>query len=813
MKQETDNALFEKLLGNAESIDFLKLIKVFLSRWWWIVTSVVLAGIVCFLYLKIVTPLYIGSVTLKYTSKQSELDGLTGGNSPLMLGTGNIDYLTEKFNVRSPEVVKNALVKLNNPFSFYRLKAFRRVDVYPFQPIELEVLDFDADTYQYGIFTLDEELQLRYQVGANERLIPLKKRSVVTLPGLIFRVKEIHTAPGYLYEFSYNDPQRLTNQFVGRIDMEETEDAMPVMNLLFRHHNVDFTKDFLEKLVESYEENDLRQKQQSSDLTIHFIKDQVNIYSASLKEAARELELFKQKNQLLDVSSSALEITGKVRELEQRKNELEIQKAYISMLESNMGKTFETVDYLSVGLDGSTDAVLLSLLEGFNSLITQRKGLLQKYSPKSATVQNIDEQLNKFRSQILDNVALQKQKNNRTLSILSENIAILKRQFGQIPALEKNFIYLQSNFEVNKGIYSMLVNKEIESSIVRAGMLPSFRVITQFDTDKVSPKPTRIILIFLMGGLMLGLGLVWMARMLNSTFTDPSRIEQHPRVQLLGIVHHFPEKTSISPQDVTRFLHDRTVFTESLTALRTRISFSKTSLIKDNKPGQGKLLLITSEQAGEGKSFITVNLALSFSKIGKKVLIIGADLRKSRIHLYFRPEHPYGLSQYLEEPGDIKRLIYSSTQKNLDYIPAGPAPFNPAELMQNAVFEDILSYCRETYDYILLDTAPVGLVSDNIPLLRHADYVLFIVRWLYSNPDSFRLAGQLADEYALSEVSVIVNDFAPDNLYSSLITGSYYGSTYSHYQYNYGYNASGYLGNAQSRWKKMLGKIVNFKKK
>ncbi|HEV7346847.1 GumC family protein [Telluribacter sp.] len=808
MKNENDSAFFDQLLSNSDSIDFQKLVKVFASRWYWIVGALLFTGIACFLYLKLATPQFVGSVTIKYQDKQSQLDNLSNAQPTYLLGGINTEYLTEKYNVKSQEVVQNAISKLEYPFTFYRLKDFRRIDVYPSRPLDLEVLSYDPETYQHGTFVLHDDLTLTYQTEDAEVPIRLVERSVVSLRGLVFRVKEITTAAGYNYEFVYNHPARLVTSLVGRIDMEEVEQAMPVMSLSFRYHNKTFTRDFLDKLLEAYREYDLKQKQQSSDLTIRFINDQVDIYSASLKEAARELELFKQRNQVLDISSSATEITSKVRELEQRKNELEIQKSYISMLERNLGSTFEPINYLSIGLDGTTDAVLVGLLDRFNALITQRKELLVKYSPNSSAVRNLDEELNKYRSQILDNIELQKQKNGGTIRILNDNIAVFKRRFNQIPALEKNYIYLQSNFEVNQNIYSLLLNKEIESSIQRAGMLPSFMVITQPVLDKVAPKPWQVIALAVFLGIAFGLGSVLAARYLNHSFTDIALVDKHPRVNLLGIVHHFPDKVTNSSRDLTLFLSDRSVFTESMSALRTRLSFSKSHVPGKVEPG--KQILITSEKSGEGKSFVTINLALSLTKIGKRVIVIGADLRKSRLHLYFDEHNWHGISNLLQEAeSDFDKYIYSSTVKNLDYIPAGPIPFNPAELLQKPIFEELLAYCRASYDYVLLDTAPVGLVADSVPQLNQSDHILFIIRWLYSEKESYHLPGQLADEYGISEVKVIVNDFYPDSLYSSLSSGSYYGSGYSHYRYDYAYRDNGYLSPSSNGWKKRIKNIFS----
>ncbi|GAB2784090.1 polysaccharide biosynthesis tyrosine autokinase [Rhabdobacter roseus] len=806
MNRENENAFFEQLLGSSESINFQRVGKVFLSRWYWIVSALILAGIFCFLYLKLATPQYVTSVTLKYSDKQSELDEISSSKPTFLFNTSSNDYLTEKYNVQSPEVVQNAISKLNNSFTFYRMKDLRRIDVYPYKPLVLEVLAYDPKKYQHGTFHLETDFELLYEVNEQEVPFKLAARAIITVPGLTFRINKIDTQEDYLYEFTFNDPARLVSSLAWRISLDEVEEAMPVMSLSFRHHNYKFTEDFLEKLLEAYGEYDLKQKQQSSDLTIRFIKDQVEVYAASLKEAARDLELFKQRNQLFNVSSSASEITGKVRELEQRKNELEIQRAYIAMLEKNLGSTFEPVNYLSIGLDGTTDGVLIGLLERFNTLISQRKDLLLKFSPNAATIRNLDEELNKYRQQILENIALQEQKNTGTIKILTENINTQKSRFGQIPALEKNYIYLQSSFDVNQNIYSLLINKEIESSIVRAGMLPSFRVITQPETDKVSPKSFQIITLFVFAGLLLGLGSVLTARYFNQSFSDIGRVDTHPRVSLLGIVHHFPQKITNSGQDLTNFLTDRNIFTESMSALRTRLSFSK-SKREGYLPGEGKQIIITSEKSGEGKSFVTVNLALSLTKIGKRVVVIGADLRKSRLHLFFNDSNQRGLSDFLQEKiTDLTKVPLSSSVPNLYYIPAGPAPFNPGELLQKPLFETLLAYCRQQYDYVLIDTAPVGLVADNVPLLQQCDHVLFILRWLYSDQEAYRIPGQLADEYDLPEVKVIVNDFYPDNLHGSFTSSPSYGSGYSHYRYDYAYRDNGYLSNGQPSWKERLRK-------
>lgn len=787
MTKGNDSAFFEEFLNHSDSLDFQKVFKVILSRWYWVAGSLFFFGICCFLFLKLVKPKYVASINLKYLDKQTELDEITSTKPTYLINDGSSEYLTEKYNIQSREVVENALTKLQYPFTFYRLKDFRRIDIYPYKPLTISVLSFDELKFEKGKFSINSRSKLSYQTNNYIKTFNLVKGKIYSFPGLSFQIEQINITQKFDVEFVYNDPSILARDFIKRIEVTEIEDKMPVLTICFKHHNKPFAKDFLEKLLESYQVYDLRQKQQSSDLTLHFINDQLKVYSDALREAAHKLEIFKQKNAVFDVSASAIEISEKTRDIEQRKNESEIQKAYIKTLEKNLGSTFEPVNFLSVGLDGTTDVVLVGLLDQFNTLISRRKELLIKYSINSSAVKNLDEELGKFRRQILDNISLQKQKNAGTIRILDQNLESLQKQFKQIPALEKNFLYLQSNFEVNKNIYSLLLNKEIESSIVRAGMLPSFRIITLMEVEKIFPKPVQIISLTLFLGFLTGLSSIFLARYFNKKFVDIDLGKTSGYIHLLGLIHRFQQKPGKENKiNLSVLLSNQSIFSESVSALRTRLSF----LNPDEKLHleKGKQILITSQQSGEGKTFVSVNLALSLTKIGKKVIIIGCDLRKSQLHHFFEDQNDNGLSNYLQKKTDLKDLIKSSSITHLDYIPAGPSPFNPAELLQKDLFQDLLKHCRNEYDYVFLDSAPVGLVSDNIPLLRESHFVLFIIRWLYSDKDAFRLPEKLAVDYNIDKIEVVVNDFYPDNLYNPVTSSQSYP-----YQYGYDYKENSYF--------------------
>lgn len=268
MDKGNDSAYFEKFLNHSDSLDVQKVFKVIRSRWYWLAGSLFFFGMLCFLYLRLITPRYVASINLKYLNKQSELDEIASSTPTLLLNDGSSDYLTEKYNVRSQEVVETALTKLNNPFTFYRLKDFRKIDLYPVKPLSLKVIDFEPSKFTNGTFLLDQENELSYEGSFHKKLIA---GMVYTIPGLSFQIEKINNQNGYEVIFVFNIPSSLAREFIKQIDLLEVEEEMPVLTLAFEHHNKPFAKDFLEKLLESYKEYDIGQKQRSSDLTLHFI--------------------------------------------------------------------------------------------------------------------------------------------------------------------------------------------------------------------------------------------------------------------------------------------------------------------------------------------------------------------------------------------------------------------------------------------------------------------------------------------------------------------------------------------------------------
>ncbi|MFN4146541.1 MAG: GumC family protein [Runella sp.] len=814
MKNEYWNNTPDRYTAAATEIDVKRVVKVLWSRWYWILASLILALVGWLVFSEIATTRYQAEMLLKFNEKKTELNELSQLIQPD--GLNSQEYVAEKYVIESEEVIKKAVEKLYYPFTFYSKSGFKKEDVYPFQPFTAQIISYDESLFKEGTFEIKANGIVSYQSPdkTEDLSFDINKDTLVVVGGLSFKINSIARLTQD-YEFSYNDLNAIKNAVDDNIKVVEEEKNLPIVSVLFTYHNQKFTQDFLEKLIEAYGEYNLEQKKRSSNLTINFIREQIKIYAEALRKASSDLESYKQRSSVPSLQVSMADVMSQKAEFEAQKNMLEIQKSYINLIEQSLNNPFEPINIGNIGLDNNSDGVLLKLIGDLNKLILDRKAFIvgKNLSVNNPIVQAADDEIRRVREQILSNIKIQRQKNENTLEIVNRNLNILRGRLNALPSVERELGYLQNDRDVNEKIYLLLINKEIEASIVKAGMLPSFTVLSRTGAYLVYPRKIRILLACLLGGLVLGVGSIFLTRFLNSKFTQIHQIERSERIQLLGIIQRFPEKIQHNEKDLLRFLDHRSLFTESISSVRTNLGF----LIDHSSP-KGKLIVITSEISGEGKSFVTVNLATSLTKVGKKVLIVVSDLRRSKLHRFFNNNNKIGLSNYLsEKENDLQKVIQPSVIQGLDFIPAGPVPYNPAELIQNERFEKLISICSQQYDYVLVDTAPIGLVSDNIPLLNRSDLVLYVVRWLYSNKEAHLLAHQVAEDLGLKKLGVIINDFYRDDLYTDLAPStSYYNSKgygYQKYSYNYYGKENGYYTSESTSDKSVWDKLKNIIRK
>nr|WP_068890683.1 polysaccharide biosynthesis tyrosine autokinase [Pedobacter panaciterrae] len=739
-----------------KEVNYLKLSKVILSKWHWILGILAIGIMMCYLYLLFVTPIYATTASLKFEEKKSEISELINVRN-IYDRTNKLE--SEKLVIRSRNVLMKALHSLGCEVSFYTKRGFRLVDIYPQKPLDVSVIannitkDFLNDLYFHGI--TNSEYKLCYELNNRRVCKDYKYDEVVILPQLTIKIsapkKPISSMETYVIRV--NNQAELLERIGSSLKLDDSQNVN-ILNLRFKDPNPYFATDILNTILHEYLEFDKMQRAIAVSQTSNFIGTLLKTMSDTIKTSSQALQKYKENNKLFTISSSSTRLADRLTELETEKHSLDIQNVIIGFLEKDMINT-EHSDKLNYSLQGITDPHLNSFISKYNDLLINKKAALNTYTSNSDVVIRLNAQLADLKEAITDNISTQIKSNAKSRSFLNRQIDSILQIQAKIPKTERDFITLQSKFEIDQKIHTYLGEKKLEAQISKAAVIPGSFIIDKADypVKPISPVAKNSYTIFILVSLLLGTALVFTVRVLNPYIYNKESIEELTAIPIIGIINkHYGIKDS------------RSAFAESLRSVRSNLSFLASE--KDSK-----VICITSEISGEGKSFVSLNLASALTLINKRVLLIAADLRKSKLHQSLNTSNYNGLSKYLSGQSAANEILVKTVAENLDFISSGPVPPNPSELLHAKKMQILIEDLKDKYDFILLDSAPIGLVTDSKPLIKMADINLFILRCAVSKYEFAETPERLQREFNLTDIAIILNDFENNSFQRSYTAG------------------------------------------
>lgn len=794
----------QQVAGSAnvqQDIDYVKIVKIVLSRWYWIACTVIISLIAAYIYLWYTPETFSTNASLKFEEKKSEISELL--NVRTAYDRTN-KMQSEQFVIRSREVLLNAVNELDYKISFYLKGRVRTSDIYPQKPLDIAIIEQDSVKFTKDLFEYEAQdansFKLSYHENGQEIAKTFNIGQIITAQGIKFKINNstFNKNSNSIYCFRFNSKSSFLGRIVSGLNMSETK-GTNILSLSQTDINPYFATDILNAILRSYVNYDRSQKTISATQTIRFIDTLQQNMSKVVKSSGSELEQFKVANKVLDISATGQDVMKKLTDLETEKNTLNLQGIFINQLEKEIvgNKNLNAINY---NLQGITDPMLASLLSQYNSLLLKREEALVTYKASSDVIQQIDKQILDIKAAFVSNANSQRQKNNKTITFLDQQIASIKQTFNSIPKAERDLINLQSNFAINQKVYSYLSEKKLEAQISKAAVTPGATIVdfALYNTNAIAPVHKKTYISALMIGLVAGIGLIFLVRMLNPYIYDKETIENLTTIPIIGVIRKYQDAIDEDNRQILSIKNPKSLFAESVRSVRTNLSFLAAEK-------QSKVVCITSEISGEGKSFTTVNLASTLSLIDKKVIVIAADLRRSKLHHTFKTSNLKGLSSYLSNQAELTEITFDTEVENLTFIPAGPVPPNPSELLYSDKMKALLELLTRSYDFVIVDSAPVGLVSDAIPLIRMADVNLFVIRSGVSRYQAASVPERLSKEFNLSNIAIILNAFDNDILHSRYYTTNYTGSYYANYYYysdysNTGYGNGYYSDGATKRW-------------
>ena len=827
MAEETKNTQTE-LQPLAEEQSFFSLESIFrmlVLNWQWFVLSLIVALDIAFLYLRYTTPVY--NTYAKILVKGSETRG-SGASQALSIGDIIQNYgLSNERQILKSSTTAAEVVRDLKLYTSYTLKGRVR-DRVMYKNQEFMV-DMDAEHLEKlntPVYMKIEKEKGAYHITGSYR-VPIDElnssapygidQTVKNLPATI-KTKagtiSIYTNPAPVKQkmtdgqeiiVTINSPMNVAKGYAARLGVAGNEGS-DVITLSINDQNTTRAVDYLNQMLIVYNRLANEDKNDVARRTEAFINERLAKINGELNATDSELESYKRRNGLVNLRSDAGQSAGNQDAYEKRLSDANTQIQLINTYRQYINKPTNKGQIMpsNVGLnDGQTG----QLVSEYNQRVLERNRLLRTASEQSPAVQKLNADIDDLYQSVQQSLTNAYQHNMQTAQIQRNAIsAQLGRYSGEVsktPEQERILTQIGRQQEVRSGLYLMLLQKREENSISLSATANKANMIeVPLHGGQVSPKPNMIYLTALGIGLLLPALIMFVLSLLRY------RIEGHDDVMRLTALPILADvaiasDTAKTKADIVVHENKNNQMEEIFRSMRTNLQFMLGE--KD------KVIMFTSTTSGEGKTFNCANLAVSFALLGKKVIIVGLDIRKPRLaELFEINNHHNGITPLLtmEEPkwSDIaEQILPSGVNKNLDLLMAGPIPPNPAELMARPSLEVIFNVLRDKYDYILVDTAPVGLVTDTLQVGRVADATIYMCRADYTAKSSFELINGLANDEKLPNMSIVINGIDM----SKKKYGYYYGygrygkygrygrygrySSYGKYGYGkYGYGRYGY---------------------
>src|SRR6185312_12677996 len=665
--EETDKV--SPKLPNQE-IDYIKIAKVILSRWYWIAGSVAVCIILANLYLWYTPKLYATAGSMKFEEKKSEMSDLVTVINSTDRAMSRVQ--TEITVMQSAPLLLNAIRHLDYRISFYIVGRVlnRTNELYPEKPLDIELVKFDTSNFVHDMLTFKpvdkKTFSLSYKQGAKDIPHLYYYNVPFSVGPTAFSIKYPGEIPKTaVYLFKLNSPEDFIGRVSGGLRIAETAKNSNIISLQETDLNPKFAADVLNAIMDEYLVYDKNQRTLSASQMIGFIDSQLAFLASELKGSENSIEQYKEHKKIIDMSSASDQAFGKSKDLESQVSLLKVQLLAIYQLKQDIVSKKDNVN-LNFDIGGIESQGLGDFISKLNTLLTERNALLKTYNNNSQPILDINQQILQVKNNALNSINASRQFIENKIKYLQNQLVPVNQQISALPSTQRDLVNLQRDFEINDKVYSFLSEKKLDAQISSAGILPGATIIdvAHPNMSPVSPDEHSIRRSAIIFGLAIGLGLIILIRVLNPYIYDKETIESLTTIPIIGVIRKFPGEIDEYSSQILAISKPKSIFAESVRSVRTNLNFLATEK-------KSKIICITSEVAGEGKSFVAVNLSSTLSLIDKKVILIAADLRRSKLHKTFQTPNDIGLSNYLAHQCEINDIINHSQQKNLDFIISG----------------------------------------------------------------------------------------------------------------------------------------------
>ncbi|QDH80095.1 polysaccharide biosynthesis tyrosine autokinase [Echinicola soli] len=755
--------------GSNDTFDFKGLFSKYLRFWPIIVLSMVLFGTAAYFYNQTQPSEYkvSGKLLIEEDAQRGNILNLT--NLPQEYSNSLINKMAnDGHQLKSYNLANEVLNMMDFDVEYFEEETFKDQEIYQSAPVKVEV-DWNHPQLTENKFKIEwknsENFVLSYispeyilETPSDGKLTPIEinttpkafpfNRWIETAHARIKVIPIETNTPGSI-KVTLRNRKSLLAQYTGENLTIAPMDAMSsILNISLITTVPEKGSDYVNKLLETFLDNSLEEKNHQARKTVDFIDNQINGVSDTLSTIENRLQSFRSQNKTYNIGTEGSSIFQKITELESELNQENFKNEYYKNLQSYLSKEDYSDIILPSGI-GIEDPILNKLIQDLILLQSERSQYLATQTASSPNVREVSkkiEDLNKSINEVLKNTI---SNSDRLVSSLQNRLYKLEGEFKKLPSTEQDLLRIQRSFTLNENIYTFLMQRRAEAAISMVSTTAPDKIMESAKPSYI-PLPLKPLTNYIIGialGFILPVLIISIFIFTNVNVKDRKELEAKLNNPVLTSVGHNRNKNNLVVLN-----KNKSSIAEAFRSLRTNLTFI---VPKDEKI----TIAITSSIAGEGKSFTSINLASAYSIAEKKTILVGCDMHKPKLYNDFNVSNSVGLSTYLsKQVHDVNAVIQKSPYPNLDLMVAGPTPPNPAELLIGSQFEAMISELKEKYDVIIFDTPPIGLTSETLAVLKLVNVTLCVIRHNYSNYGFIEDINSLKDKKGFRNIYTVFND-------------------------------------------------------
>ena len=590
--------------------------------------------------------------------------------------------------------------------------------------------------------------------------------------------------PGRIY-FRFRTRESLINEFQGRIRKEFVDEGSTVLRISLVSETPPRDCDFINKLCEIFLMQNLERKNAVADNSIRFINEQLELLRLSLQVSEGAMTDFRQENKFVDVSSYAGTLMTRMDQYDSEAMNIRLKETYIDYLDNYLNSGMEKESVVMPSSLGLSEPNLMTLVGQLNELILQRGELSDKnvyYQKYSNDIANVKSAIREVIRSMRASIQIEKKD-------LAERSRSVEHAIQNLPEKELQMVAIERNYRIDDNYYTFFLQKRAEAEIQKASNVPDNEILDRARTTATvnsNAKQRKYTNYFLIG-LLAPLLFIILSELLNQKVRTPKEAEKLSDFHLIGSIRHARNQSPTLVKD-----RPRSSYAEMLRSIRTRIEF-----IVQRKTNIS--IAVTSTESGDGKTFLCTNLACLYSLSGKRVILVDLDIRKPNVHEKLGFEAKQGLTNYLIGECTLEDTIYRNPTLGFDVLLAGTIPPNPGELIHSDKLTEVIETLKREYDFVIIDTSPIGLVPDAYAIIEQTDLTLFVIRCMQTNKKFCKSALEQLSIDHHDKIHLILSDVPIEGLRYGYYSGGY-GYGYGGYGYGYGYGYGHHYGRGKQAY-------------